>query len=451
MFGPRKSLVVWQGIPGEEARVRIVHEGPHQDQALFLETDTPDPHRVEPPCERYTLCGGCPLMHLDAPGQEVARRTLMRQALEDAGLPEVEIGAFHASPSGLEDFRHTIKVGFGYSDQGHIRVGAWGRRDAHIVPIPKCNVAHPVLRSVMIALAHHTIALDIWPYDAQTGRGVLRAAVLRISRTTGEVLVTLVASRRTPQLRDLAEAIAGQVSAVVGVWVHLNAEPGNAIMVRDEGGTVQVMPLTGKGALEETLGEVTYLIGPGDFFQTNPAMADVLYRRVLQQIESPKSVPVVDLYAGVGGLALQAAASGWFAYGVEAVEGAVARARETARRQGLQAEFVCGSVGDALPDLARRLVGRHPVVILDPARRGLEPGVIDGILSLEPSEIVYVSCNPRALARDLAAFKEADFTIGPIELFDMFPNTAHVEALVTLRSTVHGELGGRAPRRKVVR
>jgi len=447
----RKPLVVWSGIPGEEAVVVVVHEGRNQDVALFKEARHPDRHRVDPPCERYTLCGGCPLMHLDAQGQRDARWALVRGALDYGGHRDVPIGTWHPSPEGLQEYRHVVKLGFGYSDRGHVRVGAWGRRDRRIVPIPRCNVAIPVLRSTMVALAHHTIDLGLRPYAPETDEGVLRAAVLRASATTGEVLITLVAGRRTRELRELAERVAGQVSAVVGVWLHLNTEPGNALFIRDEGGTVPVLPLLGKDSIEETLGSVTYSIGPGDFFQTHPSIAAELYERVLDRVQADPAVPLVDLYSGVGGIALQAAARGRWALGVEGVEGAVTRAREASRRQGLDAEFLCGQVEEVLPGLARRLEGRQPVVVVDPARRGLEPGVIEGILALRPREVAYVSCNPRALAHDLVAFRDAGLKPAEVELFDMFPNTAHVEALVTLRAEGAAPPRGRAPRRKVVR
>lgn len=446
-----KRLLVWQGLPGETGIVKVVGRGQHQDYALWLEPVSDHPNRVDPPpCDRYTLCGGCPIMHVDAFGQEATRRELVRSALDAEGLTDVGLGAFRPNPEGLEEFRHVVKVGFGYSDRGHIRVGAWGRRNRNIVPIPKCNVAIPVLRSTMVAVAHHTIEKRIRPWVE--GEGVLRAAVLRASRHTGEVLVTLVAGRRIRELNELAEEIAAQVTEVVGVWLHLNDKPGNAIFDRDAFGSVGVQPLLGTDTITDRLNGVDYLIGPGDFFQTNPALAEVLYERVLDRLDPHPRVPVIDLYSGVGGLALQAAKRGNWALGVEGVEGAVTRARESARRQDLDAEFLAADVRDALPELPRRLAGRHPVVIVDPARRGLEEGVIDGIVALAPRRVAYVSCNPKAMARDLAAFREHGLDIGEVELFDMFPNTPHVECLVVLEATGDvPEPRGRAPRRKVVR
>lgn len=445
------DLFVFGGIPGELANVWVHHEGRNQALGLWRGAADPHPHRVEPPCDRYSACGGCPFMHLDLEGQWRARRSLVRRAFDQEGLQDVPIGEHHDSPDGLADYRHVVKVGAGYSDQGSIRLGAWGRRSRSIVPIPHCPVTTPTLRRVMSALAHHVIDHEIRPYDPVSDTGVLRAAVMRQSRTTGEVLITLVVGKRIRQLRDLADAVANDVTDVTGVWVHVNDDPGNNIFSRGEDGSIGVRPLLGKAWIEEEINGISYRMGPGDFFQTNPAMADVLYRQTMEALRIEDGTPVVDLYCGVGGMALQAArVSGW-ALGVEGIEGAVGHARESARRNGITAEFLCADVVDAVPDVRRRLGERRPVVVVNPARRGLEEGVVDGIVDLNPRRIGYISCNPRALARDLADFRSRGFEIGEVQLFDMFPNTPHVECLVVLSGKDADVPGPRAPRRKVVR
>jgi len=447
-----KPLLVFGGIPGEYATVWVQHKGQNQSLGLWRHADEPHPRRVDPFCDRLTACGGCPLMHLDQEGQWRAREALIRDALAEHGLQDVTIGERHASPDGLQDYRHVVKLGAGYSDQGSLRVGAWGRRDRSIVPIPNCPVTTETLRRAMSAVAHHVIDLNIRPYDPETDSGVLRAVVMRQSRTTGEVLITLVVGRRIRPLTELAERIANDVSEVVGVWLHTNTEPGNAIWTRDEWGAVRVRPLLGKAWIEEEIGGITYRMGPGDFFQTNPAVAEVLYRRALDSLQVTVGTPVVDLYAGVGGMALQASKRSGWALGVETIEGAVGHARESARRNGLTAEFLCEDVFHAMPDVHKRLGGRRPVVVVNPARRGLEDGVIEEIVKLDPRRIGYISCNPRALARDLAQLRERGFTIGELELFDMFPNTPHVETLVVLEGKPSKDKREpRAPRRKVVR
>ncbi len=367
--------------------------------------------------------------------------------MAEAGLDDVVVGAFHPSPAGLIDYRHVIKVAAGESDTGRIRLGAWGRRNRHVIPIPDCTVAAPVLRRVMNAIAYHMIDLDLRPFNPETGDGNVRVFVLRASRTTGEVMVTIVAGRHVFKFGELAERICQQESSIAGVWLHLNDGPGNAIFGRD-GGVIGLKPLAGKDHIEEKLNGIVYRVGPGDFFQTNPAMAEVLYQRTLDRLELTPGLPFVDLYCGVGGFALPAAKITGWALGVEEVGGAVQRARDAAQRNKVVAEFMAGKVEELAPQLMARLAGTHPVITVNPARRGLEPGVVDAIVSLAPRRIAYVSCAPRAMARDLALFRAAGYEVGDVELFDMFPNTPHVECLVVLEAPSVGT-SRRAPRRRV--
>ncbi len=447
--GGERPLLVWKGIVGEEALFDVLGAGKHQVYGRWLKSQKPSPDRVEPPCDRMDLCGGCPWMHLSPSGQERASRKLVTDTFAESGI-DVEIGAFHASPE-FEDFRHVVKVGFGTSDQGRLRVGAWGRRYRRIVPIPKCNVAVPVLRKTMVSLAHHAIELDLRAYDPETGRGTLRSAVLRASRTTGEVLVTLVATRRNRELTELAEALAQGVSEVAGVWLHVNKGDGNAIFLRDDDGVVGTKRLVGKETIEEVLGDVRYRIGPGDFFQTHPAVAELLYARTLDRLEVVASDSVVDLYSGVGGFALQAAQRAGFALGIEEVDGAVQRARETARRNGSNAEFMQGQVLEALPEIQVKLQGTAPKVVVDPARRGLEKGVRDAIVGLKPSRVAYVACSVSSLVRDIAPLLLKGWRLQPVELFAMFPHTPNIEVLAILEPPEAPEAERRAPKRKLVR
>ena len=441
---------VWQGIVGESAKVRVVRPGQNRDYAVFRATNHPSPDRVEPICDRYHTCGGCPLMHLTPDAQRDVRRELVVEALAEEGFDEVPVGQVVPSPDGDTDYRHIVKLGVGWSDHGRLRVGAWGRHTRTIVPIPHCHAASPALRKAMTAVAHHILDLDIRPYDPQTDSGVIRSVVLRSSRTTGDVLVTLVAGRRVRILNDLATALTTDASEIVGVALHLNDDPGNAIYDRDEEGRVPWLPLEGQPWIEEKLGAITYKVGPGDFFQTNPGMAERIYADVIDGLRLEPEVPVVDLYSGVGGMALQAAGITGWAIGVEEIAGAAEQARTTARAHDIDAEFLAARVDEGLTQVGRRLVGRHPAVVVNPARRGLEPGVAEGLAALKPRRVAYVSCNPRALARDLVELTGLGFRLDHLDLYDMFPNTPHVEAVAWLEGFEPEGPPRRAPRRRVV-
>lgn len=442
------DLHVFGGIPGEDSVVRLTHEGNHRLHGQFVRARAPDAHRIHPPCPRWAPCGGCAFMHLSGAGQGHAHARMVHEALTESGLPAT-VAAWHEGPT--RDHRYVVKLGIGHMHDGRIKVGAWGRHSRDIVPIPDCLVAAPILRRTMAAVAHHIIDLGIGSWDTDPVRGLLRCVVLRASRATGQVLVTLVAGRRGPALGDLAERIGTQVPEIVGTWLHFNEGPGNAIFLRDEEGLVGLMPLTGAPTIEETLNGVRYRIGPGDFFQTNPAMAETLYARTVDALDLGADDTVIDLYCGVGGFLLQVAGRVGYALGVDEVIGAVERARESARINRKRAEFVSEKVDRVLPELATRFRDARPTVVVNPARRGLEEGVAEGVLKLAPRRIAYVSCNPRALARDLVPFAQAGYRLRPVEMFDMFPHTPHVEVLAILDAPDATPPSGRAPRRSVVR
>lgn len=446
-----REAVIWQGIPGEKAVVRPTGQGQHRVHGEWLSSPQPDSRRRTPPCEKVTLCGGCPLMHLTPEGQRDARLSMVGAAFVREGLDIEPPRTVVPSPDGDEGYRHVVKLAVGRSDRGRLRVGAYARGTHHVVPIGSCNVATPTLRRLMATVAHHALELDIRPWDAETGDGILRHVVLRQSRADGRVLVTLVTGRggRLPQA--LADAIQAGHPQVVGVSMHINSEPGNAIFSAPEGEAPGFKRLAGTPLLEEELAGVRLQVGPGDFFQTNPGVADRIARDLVDLLEPWRSRPVLDLYCGVGGFTLVLGKAHGWAFGAEVVEGAIERAKENARLNHIPAEFGVGRVADIVPELARRTAGQGPVVVVDPARRGLEEGVIDALLQLAPSVVAYLSCNPRALARDLALFVDRGWTTRHVAAYDMFPQTAHLETLVLLQPPSPPEITRRAPRRRVVR
>lgn len=450
-FTTRPSVSVWRGIPGERSHVRVVHRGQHRIQAKWVWSEAPDETRVEPPCDRYDLCGGCPLMHLNADGQSDARWELVRGQLDLAGLQDVPLAEVVPCPDGLSDYRTSLKLIVGRSDRGAVRIGAPGRGTRQAVPIPQCLAVTDDLRRLMRTLAGRVIDLEIRPWD--DGRGLLRYIAARQSRATGEILLTLVAGRKDPQLSELADELTKRIEQLVGVHLHLNAEPGNAIFDRDPEGEVRTRNLLGQDFIVDRLADVDFRIGPGDFFQTNPSMADRLMRDVVALAEPEEGVPVIDAYCGVGGFALALAQKTGWALGIEGLGGAVRRARETASAQRIPAEFVHADVVYGLEDVAPRLAGKRPVVIADPARRGLEEGVVQGIHDLNPERLILVSCNPETLARDLSSFRALGWTLERVRPYDMFPNTAHVELVTRLRPPDGGarDPDARGPRRRRVR
>lgn len=446
-----RQLVVWEGIPGEEAEVVVRHDGNNRIRTEWTApTGQPHPGRRSPPCERYRPCGSCPLMHLDPDAQRGARLALVASALDQVGLAELAPEAVVPSPDGEEDYRHVVKLAVGMSDRGRVRVGAFRRGSRQVVAIPDCIVATPQLRAAMRIVARGIIDLDIHGWSPQAG-GTLRYVVLRQSRATGRILCTLVAGRPNRYLDRLVERIMTVDSHIVGVHLHLNDHPGNAIFHTHEDQTSPgFMRLEGARTIDEELVGAKLAVGPGDFYQANPAMAERIAHDILAAFAPWQERPVVDLYCGVGAFSMVLARAHGYLLGVERGEGAVARAKVNAATNKVQAEFFAGTVAERLPELRSRVAGKGPVVLVDPARRGLEDGVIDAILELEPSAVGYLSCNPMSLARDMRTFLDRGWVVDGISAYDMFPQTSHVETFALLRPASAPKVDGRGPRRRIV-
>lgn len=449
---PEAETVIWGGIPGEAIVARRVRRGRNRVLARAIQpAGKPDPRRRKPPCDRYTPCGGCPLMHIEPAAQAEARLWLVHEAFARQGLEGHTPDRLVPSPDGDENYRHVVKLAVETSDRGHIRVGARGRHNGRVVPIRGCIVATPELRRLMGMAARSVLDLKLYPWTPDRQGGAIRYLVLRQSRATGERLLTVVAGRRDSRFRRLAEDLTGADPGLVGVHLHFNDTRGNAIFNRSADGGVRTLRLAGVRTIEERLGDLRLRVGPGDFYQVNPSMAERIARDLVAAMADHRDKPVLDLYCGVGGFGLALAREHGWALGIEGVAGAVARARENARLNNLRAEFIAGPVLERLSDAAARLEGRAPVVVVDPARRGLEEGVARALHELAPARLAYLSCNPRALARDLAGFVAHGWQIDGVTAYDMFPQTAHIELMALLSPRVPPKVVKRPPRRRVVR
>ncbi|MEC8192674.1 MAG: 23S rRNA (uracil(1939)-C(5))-methyltransferase RlmD [Myxococcota bacterium] len=448
--GRGKPLVVWGGIPGEAGRVVIYNRGQNQDRARWLGADEPDPRRRVPPCDKYDRCGGCPLMHLESGAQDDVRLSMVRDLFATHGLDVPVPSAVVPCPDGPENYRHSVKMACTKTDHGRLRLGAYQRDSHYVLPIPNCRVATSGLRRAMGSVTHHIIEHGVPPYEEATDRGVLRHVLMRQSRLTGEILVTLVCARRPRDAKDLADAIAQNVATVAGVHLHINSHPGNAIF-HVEDGEIGSVSLTGRATLDDEIAGTRLRFGPTDFFQVNPSTAERIVADAMALTADLADRPVVDLYCGVGTFALPFAKRHPWVGGIEFSVGAIARAQANARLLKLPAEFLAGSVAETIPQWVGRVRDAAPVVVLDPARKGLEPEAFDPIASLQPARMVYISCNPAALARDLAEWVRRGWSVGEVRAYDMFPQTAHLEMLAVLSPPTAPVAKSGGPRRRIVR
>ncbi|MAA78952.1 MAG: 23S rRNA (uracil(1939)-C(5))-methyltransferase RlmD [Deltaproteobacteria bacterium] len=426
-------LDIWAGIVDETCEVDITYHGQNRSSGIFVRSIGQKHHfRHLGQSTNFHLSGSCPLMHMTQEGQHQAKLSMIQDSLKKFGLERHTPKKMISSTDDGKGYRHTVKLMYGRSKKGNLRLGAYARGTHHIVQIDDTDVVTPILRQCMKKMVQIILKYSLPPYEPSTGQDGLRHVIFRQSRKSGRVLVTLVSSRPDPLITEVAQIIQHHIKPVVGVQLHVNNRSGNAIYARDAHGEIQTRNLVGESLIYDSIGSKTLAIGAGDFFQINPHIADKMCSQILNEFSPQKEYPVLDLYCGVGAMTMSLAEQHGWALGVEVVRGAIIRAQENARRNNVFAEFIAGDVSTKLPTIFQQLCSPNPLVVVNPSRSGLGEDVVQKIVEGAPIRIAYVSCNPKTLVKDLASFRSKDWGIDHIQAYDMLPQTSHSELVAIL-------------------
>ncbi len=418
-------LAVPGALAGESVRARVLWTGRDRGAGKLLDVLRPSPRRVAPRCPVFGRCGGCQLQNLGTPAQVEWKRTRVAEALGAAGLGEVRV----RPTLGMEtpwSYRHKAQFPFGIA-RGGVVAGLFAAGSHRIVDLSECPVQHPVADRVLRELKSAVVRRRVPVYNERPGTGALRHALVRVSRATGEAMVVLVSAVPDPTwARDLAEELRSAVPEVSGVWLNLNPGRTNVVLGRES------RLLAGREPFVEAVAGVRLLLSPGSFFQVNPAQAEVLYARALEAAALAGGETVVDAYCGVGALTLLLAQRAREVVGVEEEPGAVADALASAGLAGAtNADFREGPAERVLPELVSEGL-RADAVVLNPPRKGCSEEALAAAAALGPARIVYVSCDPTTLARDLARLARPGYAAREVVPVDLFPHTAHVECVAAL-------------------
>jgi 23S rRNA (uracil1939-C5)-methyltransferase len=430
--GAPRQIHVADLLPGERAEVAIDHASPHRSAAwghVVRRYGPPSPDRVAPACPAFGRCGGCVWQHLAYPAQLAAKHARVAAAL--AAVPAVQGGAVAVAgvvPSpAITGYRNKGKYVAGRAGD-HLVLGAYAPRSHHVIDTLGCRVVAPIIDEVATWLRGAAEGAGLAAYDEARREGELRYAIVR--EADGDALVALVVASRTP--RRKLEQVATTLSrhpAVRGIVAIENDRRDGAIV--PSGSSAQV--LLGHGFVVEHVAGVAVEVGAGEFLQVNRAQATALYERVAALAGARPGLRAVDLFAGVGGIGLHLARAGAAVTAIELDQEAVAQLRRAAHRAGLSLDALAGDAG-ALPRPAREaLAGGADVAVVNPPRKGLSPGAHALLVSLGAPALIYVSCGPESLARDLADLAGAGFVPDAIEPYDLMPGTAQIETVVRLR------------------
>jgi 23S rRNA (uracil1939-C5)-methyltransferase len=417
------------GLPGDRLRVRIAEPRARFARALIEEVLAASPDRVAPPCPYFGRCGGCRLQHLSYAAQLAFKEKQVRDCLQRLGGQ----GAFELRPilAAPEPYGYRNKMEFtivgGRDGQPIIGLHEAERYDV-VLDIEQCLLQTETMNALLAGVREETRTRGISVYDPRTEQGLLRFVMMREGRHTGEAMANIVgAAPDVETLGPVAERLREGVPATTSVVLNVNAKKASVAV-----GTEEHL-LAGRDHITERLGDVTFQVSANSFFQTNTVQAERLFALVTEACALAGSETVMDLYSGTGAISLLLARGARQVYGVEVSAAAVADAVRNARANGIEnCTFVSGEVRHVLPELMRAGVGAS-VVVADPPRAGFHPKALAALGALAPARIVYVSCNPSTLARDVADLAGHGYRLEWVQPVDMFPQTPHIEAVARLQ------------------
>lgn len=448
------TLFVPGALPGERVKARVTEVKKRFGRAELLTVLEASADRVAPPCAVYSRCGGCQLQHLDYRAQLRWKRQLVVDALtrigklpvagEGEGEAEAEAGT---SPDaswdhsllrseiivhpviGMDEpwrYRNKAQVPIGLDlEEGGLVGGFYAQGTHRIVEMEECLIQHERNDDAVLKVKRIARDMGIEAYDEKSHTGWLRHVVVKTSFATGDMMVVLVGtSRETSGLEEFVQRIRVELPHAVSVMLNVNPDRTSAVFGRD------TYPLSGVDIIYDTIGDIRFAISARSFYQVNPTQTEVLYGKALEYAALTGTETVIDAYCGIGTISLFLARTAAQVYGVELIPDAVEDARANARLNDIDnADFTVGRAEVVLPAWREEGIDAD-VIVVDPPRKGCDAALLDTLVAMKPKRVVYVSCNPATLARDLAVLEAGGFRTVEVQPVDMFPHTGHVECVV---------------------
>ncbi len=424
------TLFVPCALPGELVRAKVVHAKKSFGFAELTEILSPSPHRMNPPCPVFDRCGGCSLQHLSYTEQLAHKRQLVKDNLQRIGGFSVDgADAVVVHPTiGMDDpwrYRNKAQVPIGERD-GVLIGGFYAERSHEIIDMDACLIQHEANDAVVNAVKRIAARLGIEPYDEVAHTGLLRHVVSKVGAKTGEIMVVLVTTEDFIPHRDLLiEAIRQQVPGVKSIVQNVNPNRTNVIFGD------KTVTLWGSDVIYDTIGGIRFAISARSFYQVNPVQTEILYNKTLEYAGLTGEETVIDAYCGIGTISLFLAQKAKRVYGVEIVPEAIADAKRNAELNGIaNVTFAVGAAEVVIPEWKQNGITAD-VIVVDPPRKGCDEALLATILQMKPARVVYVSCNPSTLARDLKILAD-QYELAEVQPVDMFPHTDHVECVILM-------------------
>ncbi|MHC1719953.1 MAG: 23S rRNA (uracil(1939)-C(5))-methyltransferase RlmD [Clostridiaceae bacterium] len=420
-------------IPGalenEKVKIKIVKINKNFGFGKLLKIIEPSPERVEPECVIYKRCGGCQLQHLSYAAQLKFKKKRVEDCLKRIGKLKGYI--LHDTIGMAEPFRYRNKVQLPVGEKdGKINIGFYAKRSHDIIDLESCLIQNETADKVIAIVREWIGRYGIPVYDEEKNTGTVRNIMIREAFRTKEFMVVIVTrTKELPHKDKLIEALKKDIEGLKSVMQNINGKQTNVIL------SDKCVTLFGEDTIRDYIGEFKFNISPLSFFQVNPLQTEVLYGKALEYAGLTGNETVFDAYCGTGTITLFLSKNAKEVYGVEIISQAIENARLNARQNNVEnVEFIVGEAEKVIPEMISQGI-KADVVVVDPPRKGCGIELLEAIAKIQPKRIVYVSCDPGTLARDLGILNDLGYDTKEVQPVDMFPQTGHVESVVLLSRT----------------
>mgnify|MGYP004436285251 FL=1 len=421
------TIFVPNAIKGEKVKILIVKVLKSYGYGKIIDLLEESIDRVESDCNTYKRCGGCSLRHIKYEKTLEMKQNAVQSLVNKILKKEIEV----QKTLGMEKpyyYRNKAQYPVGKNSEGKAQIGVFANRTHEIIPIQECYIQNKKSQEVAKFVIEFINANNISVYNEKTRKGLVRHIVTKVGVKTNEIMCVLVINgKEIPKEKELVTEVTKKFPEVKTIVKNINTQNTNVVMGKEN------IVIYGSGYIKDQLGKYIFKISPHSFYQVNPIQAENLYNIGVQAANISKNDIVFDLYCGIGTISLFMAQYAKKVYGIEIVEQAIEDAKENAKINNIKnAEFIAGDVENVLDDLINVKKVIPDVIMIDPPRKGMDNKSVENILNIKPKKLVYISCNPATLVRDLAKFEEK-YEVKTIKPVDMFPFTSHVECVCVMK------------------
>jgi len=420
-------VFVHGAVTGDFVRVEITEIRKNYAVGRLLEIIKSSEKRINPSCTHFGECGGCQLMNMDYSSQLDYKKTRVCNELRRAGVNTDHTEIYNTM--GMEEpFRYRNKTAFSVTSRNNeVHIGPYEQGTYNTVDMEGCLIQTKEADEAVMLFKTLMTKYAIPAYDKKTGSGIIRNIVIRNNRENQLMLIIVTTIEDFKNKKQLINELAALGSNIKTIVQNINNKTTNLIMGKKN------ITLYGEGTITDTIDNLVFTISPETFFQVNPHQTEKMYRTAIEYANIEKNDTCFDIYCGIGTISLMAAKHAKKVYGIEIVEQSIINARENAVTNNItNTEFIAAKAEQAVPRLYKQGI-KADIVIVDPPRKGCEKEVIDTIIRMAPDRIVYVSCNPSTLARDIKLLEEGGYKLKKVQPLDMFPWSVHTEVVVLLQ------------------